>query len=92
MNIEHRTLNDQHRIMNSVYFKKDFATRGASACAARAIPSFVIRYSTFDILRFAFLVLCSFIYGFGCQEGESINPETWTLTPETFSNGQHVLR
>jgi hypothetical protein len=33
--------------MNSVYFKKDFATRGASACAARAIPSFEIRYSIF---------------------------------------------
>jgi hypothetical protein len=33
--------------MNSVYFKKDFATRGASACAARAIPSFLIRHSIF---------------------------------------------
>jgi hypothetical protein len=35
--------------MYSVCFKKDFATRGASACAARAIPSskFDIRYSIF---------------------------------------------
>ena len=46
MNIEHRTLNVQHRIMYSVNLKKDLATRGASACTARTKP-------LFDILRFA---------------------------------------
>jgi len=33
----------------TVYIKKDRATRGASACAARAIPPFIIRQSSFVI-------------------------------------------
>ena len=40
--------------MYSVCIKKDFAKRFHPS-------SFVIRYSTFDILRFAFLISCSFI-------------------------------
>ena len=68
MNIEHRTLNVQHRIMYSANFKKDRATRGASACAARAnllieimlFAYFKIdkaqrhQYSTFDVRRSTF--------------------------------------
>ena len=45
MNIEHRTLNVQHRIMNSVYFKKDRAKRFHPS-------TFDIRYSS--VLPFAF--------------------------------------
>jgi len=46
MNIEHRTSNIEHRIMYSVFFYKDRATRGASACAARAKPQiFNFQYS-----------------------------------------------
>jgi hypothetical protein len=45
MNIERPKSNVE--LMYSVYFKKDFATLGASACAARAIPSFIIRHSIF---------------------------------------------
>jgi hypothetical protein len=33
MNVEHRTSNIEHR-MYSICFKKDLATRGASACAS----------------------------------------------------------
>ncbi|CAB1082519.1 hypothetical protein D1AOALGA4SA_10131 [Olavius algarvensis Delta 1 endosymbiont] len=40
MNIEHRTPNIEHRIMNSVYLKR----------LSEANPSFVIRHSTFVIL------------------------------------------
>jgi hypothetical protein len=54
--------------MYSVYFKKDFTTRGASACAARAIPSFDIGHSRFDILRFA-------VYP-GCQSDQANHQET----------------
>ena len=43
MNIEHRTLNVQHRIMNSVNLKKDGAIGGASAYATRAKLPFEIR-------------------------------------------------
>jgi len=45
VNIEHRTLNVEHRIMYSVSLKKDGATRGASACAARTNLPLEIRFS-----------------------------------------------
>jgi hypothetical protein len=39
LNIEHRTSNFEHPIRNAIDLdRKDRATRGASACAARAIP------------------------------------------------------
>jgi hypothetical protein len=47
--------------MYSVCFKKEFATRGASACAARAIPTFVIRYS----------ISCGSLFNPGHRSGQS---------------------
>jgi hypothetical protein len=55
--------------MYSVYFKKDFATRGASACAARAIPSFVIRHSIF----------CGSLFNPGDRSGQSNHQQTMPL-------------
>jgi hypothetical protein len=52
--------------MYSVYFKNDFATRGASACAARAIPFFVTRHSSF----------CGSLFNPGHRNGQSNHHET----------------
>jgi len=49
MNVEHRTSNVEHRIMHSTIYNKDKATRGASACAARAPSTFDVRRWTFDV-------------------------------------------
>ena len=51
--LKKRISNNEFRISNiegmyPIFSEKDQATRGASACAARAIPPFDIRYSKFD--------------------------------------------
>ena len=43
MNVEHRTLNVQHRIMNSVNLKKDWAKAYSAEKAGKAGSEFTLR-------------------------------------------------
>ena len=71
MNIERRTSNIEHRIMNFVILKKS-----SEATSTIRQSSIVIRHS----MKFHMST------GFGCQESGLRNPEIRTLEPSVTNN------